>query len=76
MYNDIPMFQVGDVIVSGDIITEKFCCDLDACKGQCCIDGDAGAPVDLDEIEKLEMDLYKFQNKTIVASKSKSKSRK
>lgn len=54
MYNDIPMFQVGDVIVSGDIITEKFCCDLDACKGQCCIDGDAGAPVDLDEIEKLE----------------------
>lgn len=48
------MFQVGDVIVSGDIITEKFCCDLDACKGQCCIDGDAGAPVDLDEIEKLE----------------------
>ncbi|MBR6285704.1 MAG: DUF3109 family protein [Bacteroidaceae bacterium] len=48
------MFQVGDVIVSGDIITEKFCCDLDACKGQCCIDGDAGAPVSLDEVEKLE----------------------
>ena len=48
------MIQVGDVIVSGDLIGEKFCCDLDACKGECCIDGDAGAPVTLEEIEKLE----------------------
>ena len=44
------IIQVGDVLVSPDVITEKFCCDLDACKGACCVEGDAGAPVTLDEI--------------------------
>ena len=41
-------------MVSPDIFTEKFCCDLDACKGQCCVEGDAGAPVTLDEIAAME----------------------
>ena len=48
------ILQVGDVLVSPDIITEKFCCDLDACKGACCVEGDAGAPVTLDEIAEME----------------------
>lgn len=48
------MIQIGDVVVSFDIFREKFLCDLSACKGACCIEGDAGAPVELDEIEKLE----------------------
>lgn len=39
------IIQIGDVLVSSDIITEEFCCDLDDCKGRCCIEGDAGAPV-------------------------------
>ena len=43
------IFMVGDVLVSPDIINVKFCCDLDKCHGQCCIEGDAGAPVTLDE---------------------------
>lgn len=51
---DLHIVQVGDVLVSPDIFTEKFCCDLDACKGCCCIEGDAGAPVTLDEIGELE----------------------
>lgn len=51
---DLHIVQVGDVLVSPDIFTEKFCCDLDACKGRCCIEGDAGAPVTLDEIGELE----------------------
>ncbi|WP_028897331.1 DUF3109 family protein [Prevotella sp. HUN102] len=50
----MPILQVGDVLVSPDIITEKFCCDLDACKGICCVEGDAGAPVSLDEIAEIE----------------------
>ena len=50
----IPIIQVGDVLLSPDIITEKFCCDLDACKGACCVEGDAGAPVSLDEIGEIE----------------------
>ena len=48
------IIQVGDVLVSPDVITEKFCCDLDACKGACCVEGDAGAPVTLDEIAEIE----------------------
>ena len=51
---DLHIIQVGNVLVSPDIITEKFCCDLEKCKGVCCIEGDAGAPVTLDEIGGIE----------------------
>ena len=49
-----PILQIGDILISSDILTERFCCDLAACKGQCCIEGDAGAPVTLDEIGEIE----------------------
>lgn len=49
-----PIIQVGDVLVSSEIITERFCCDLEACKGACCVEGDAGAPVTMDEIAGIE----------------------
>ena len=49
-----PIIQVGDVLLSSDILTECFCCDLDACKGQCCVEGDSGAPLTLDEVGQLE----------------------
>lgn len=52
--DSLHILQVGNVLVSSDIFTEKFCCDLDACKGECCIEGDAGAPVTLDEIGEIE----------------------
>lgn len=48
------MIQIGDVVVSLDVVRENFFCDLNACKGECCIEGDAGAPVELDEVAKLE----------------------
>jgi hypothetical protein len=48
------MIQIDDVVVSLDVLREKFVCDLDACKGECCIEGDAGAPVEMDEVAKLE----------------------
>ena len=48
------MIQIGDVVVSFDVLREKFICNLDTCRGACCVEGDAGAPVELDEIEKLE----------------------
>ena len=50
----IPILQVGDVLLSPDIITEYFCCDYEKCKGACCIEGDAGAPVTLEEISEIE----------------------
>ena len=52
--DDLHIVQVGNVLVSPDIFTENFCCDLDKCKGQCCVEGDAGAPVTLDAIGGIE----------------------
>ena len=51
------MFQLGKTIVSEDIIENDFVCNLSACKGACCIDGDAGAPLEEDETKILE-DIY------------------
>ena len=48
------MFQLGKTIVSEDIIKKDFVCNLSACKGACCIDGDAGAPLEVDETRILE----------------------
>ncbi|HPW71191.1 MAG TPA: DUF3109 family protein [Bacteroides graminisolvens] len=48
------MVQIDDVVVSLDVFREKFICNLDACKGQCCIEGDAGAPLEEEEVAKLE----------------------
>lgn len=48
------MFQLGKTIVSEDILERDFVCNLSACKGACCVDGDAGAPLDRDETEILE----------------------
>lgn len=52
-----PILEVGDVLIATDILTEPFCCDLTACGGACCIEGDAGAPVTLDEIGEIEASL-------------------
>lgn len=51
------MFQLGKTIVSEDIIHKDFVCNLNACKGACCIDGDAGAPLEKEEAQILE-DIY------------------
>jgi hypothetical protein len=48
------MFQLQDTLVSEDLIDYDFVCNLNACKGACCIDGDAGAPVEDDETAILE----------------------
>ena len=48
------MFQIGRTIVSDELLEKEFVCNLSACKGQCCVDGDAGAPLDEDELEIME----------------------
>ena len=48
------ILDIDNVLITTDIFTEMFCCDLDACKGECCVEGDAGAPVTLDEIGQIE----------------------
>ncbi len=47
------MLQIDDTIISFDIFDKHFVCDLQACKGMCCIEGDTGAPLTFDEVEKL-----------------------
>ena len=48
------MIQIDDKIVSSELLTERFCCDLSHCKGICCVEGNAGAPLEIDEVEVLE----------------------
>jgi hypothetical protein len=51
------MFQLGKTIVSEDLIEKEFVCNLGACKGECCIAGEAGAPVTAEEVDILK-DIY------------------
>lgn len=51
------MFQLGKTIVSEEIIENHFVCNLNACKGACCVDGNAGAPLEEQETEIL-VDIY------------------
>ena len=48
------MLQIQDALVSLDLAEEFFCCDLDRCLGECCIEGDAGAPITEAEFEQLK----------------------
>jgi hypothetical protein len=48
------MLIVGNVLLSEDIVEKKFVCDLNACKGACCVDGDSGAPLKDEETGILE----------------------
>lgn len=51
------MFQLGKTIVSEEIIENDFMCNLSACKGACCVDGEAGAPLEEAELQILS-DIY------------------
>lgn len=47
------MLQIKDTLVSLDLAERYFCCDLGACKGACCLEGDAGAPLEPGEADEL-----------------------
>lgn len=55
-----PIIQIGDCLVSSEILTECFCCDFSKCKGACCIIGDSGAPLEEAEADVLERNYGKF----------------
>ncbi|MDZ4669124.1 MAG: DUF3109 family protein [bacterium] len=48
------MIIIGNTLVSEDLFDQEFICNLSACKGSCCIEGDAGAPVTLEEKSRIE----------------------
>jgi hypothetical protein len=56
------MFIIEDKLVSEDILEKKFVCDLNACKGACCVQGDAGAPLTNDEPGILEEEYDKIKD--------------
>ena len=51
------LIEIKDKVVSTEIFSRKFVCDLNACKGACCIEGDAGAPLSENEVKIIEDDL-------------------
>lgn len=68
------MFIVGEVLVSADILTEYFACDIETCHGQCCEEGNAGAPVSLEEVAEIERqldDIWPYMSATAQATVDK-----
>ena len=55
------MIQIDDKIVSTDLFDVRFCCDLAACRGICCVEGDSGAPLEEEEVETLEFEYEAFR---------------
>lgn len=47
------MIAIDNILVSDEVVKEQFVCDLTSCKGACCVDGDAGAPLQNDELDKI-----------------------
>ena len=47
------MVKIGNTVVSFELFEQYFCCDLAVCKGCCCVEGDAGAPLTKDEVKQL-----------------------
>lgn len=48
------MVEIDGKLISSDVFQKRFVCDLNACKGACCVEGDAGAPLELEEVDALE----------------------
>ncbi len=55
------MLMIDDKIIDPAILKEEFICNLNACKGMCCWEGDYGAPVEISEIKELEANLDKIK---------------
>lgn len=51
------LIEIDDKIISTEIFSQKFVCDLQACKGACCVEGDAGAPLTTEEVEEISSNL-------------------
>jgi len=51
------MIRIDKILVSEEIFEKRFLCDLSACKGACCVEGDSGAPVEAEEIGIMEQAL-------------------
>ena len=48
------IIEIGDILVSDELLEKHFVCDLNACKGACCVEGDDGAPLTEEEVSLIE----------------------
>lgn len=48
------MVEIDDTLISDDVFEKRFLCDLSACKGACCVEGESGAPLEAGEVDLLE----------------------
>lgn len=63
------MLEIQNTLVSLDLAEQFFCCDLDSCLGECCIEGDAGAPITEEERKKIEEILPEIYDELLPAAK-------
>ena len=55
------MISIGDTIISDDLLVEEFVCNISKCKGECCVSGEAGAPLEKNEIKYLKKNFKKIK---------------
>lgn len=55
------MIEIDDKIVSADLLRECFACDIAQCKGICCVEGNAGAPLEAEEVGILEREYAAYK---------------
>jgi len=58
------LILIDEVLIESPVAEAYFACDLDACKGACCWEGDYGAPLDADEVEAYQLSSLPYQNRT------------
>ena len=65
------MLQIQDTLVSLDLAEVFFCGDIEKCKGECCIEGDAGAPLTEEERDEIDRLLPRFEDKLLPSAKER-----
>ncbi|MBP6533272.1 MAG: DUF3109 family protein, partial [Bacteroidia bacterium] len=48
------MLVIDNTLITDEVLEKHFVCDLNACKGACCVKGDYGAPLEDEELEQLD----------------------
>ncbi len=65
------MLQIKDTLVSLDLAEQFFCCDISKCLGECCIEGDAGAPLTPEERDEIDRLLPAFADRLLPSAKER-----
>jgi hypothetical protein len=67
------MIEILGTLVSLDLFSTMFCCDLQQCRGMCCVEGDAGAPVTMEEVGLLEEAMEVVEDELTAQARAKVK---